>query len=116
MARLRLQILKVFGVGIGVGVGVRVGFRLCLSCSCTGYTFPGHMLRIVFFGCSVSWWAMLHFVAGGIVMHDVYSWVKINPQKSTHQIDRICGACEYCALVSTFSVCLRGTPFIDDIE
>jgi hypothetical protein len=35
--------------GRGRGRGVLVGFRLCLSCSCTGQTFPGHMLRCVFF-------------------------------------------------------------------
>jgi hypothetical protein len=51
------------------------------------------------FGCSVSWWAMLHFVACGIVRNDVYSWGQINPQKTTHQIDRIRGAREYYAVV-----------------
>jgi hypothetical protein len=42
--------LKVFsvGVGLGVGVGVRVGVRVgfCFSCSCTGYTFPGHQAEV----------------------------------------------------------------------
>jgi hypothetical protein len=83
-----------------------VGFRLFLSCSCTGQTFPGHLLRCVFFGCNVSWWAMLHFVARGFARHDVYSWGQINPQKTTHPIDRICGAREYCAVVSALSICV----------
>jgi hypothetical protein len=65
------------------------------------------MLRCVFIGCAVSWWAMLNFVAGGIVRHDVYSWGQINPQKTTHQTDRICGAREYCAVVSALSICVR---------
>jgi hypothetical protein len=58
------------------------------------------------FGSGVSWWEMLYFVAGGIVRHDVYSWGQINPQRTTHQIDRICGAREYCAVVTALSICV----------
>jgi hypothetical protein len=86
--------------------GVRVGFRLCLPCPCKGHTFPGQKLRCVFFGCSVSWWAMLYFAAGGIVRHYVYSWGQINPHKTTQQIDRICGARDYCSVVSALSICV----------
>jgi hypothetical protein len=47
------------------------------------------MLRCVFFGCRVSWLVMLHFVACAIAKHYVYSCGQINPQKATHQIDRV---------------------------
>jgi hypothetical protein len=66
----------------------------------------GHRLRGVVVGCSVSWWAMLHFVAVGIVSHDVYSWDQINSQKTTHQIYRICSARVNCAMASARSLCL----------
>jgi hypothetical protein len=49
---------------------------------------------------------VLHFVACGIARHDLYSWGQINPQKTTHQIDRICGAREYYAVVSALSICV----------
>jgi hypothetical protein len=50
---------------------------------------------------------------GGIVRHDAYSWGQIDPQKTTHQIDRICGARVDCAEASarSFCVCVWGTPF-----
>jgi hypothetical protein len=53
----------------------------------------------------------LYFFACGIARHDVYSWDKINPQKTTHQIGRICGARLDCAVASarSFSVCVGHT-------
>jgi len=60
---------------------------------------------------------MLHFVACAIAKHYVYSCGQINPQKATHQIDRICGAREYCAVMSALFIGVQGsTPFIDDVE
>jgi hypothetical protein len=49
---------------------------------------------------------MLHFVARAIAKHYAYSCGQINPQKATHQIDRICGAREYCAVMSALSICV----------
>ena len=47
------------------------------------------------------------------VVHDVYSWDHINPQKTTHQIDRICGAHVDCAVASALSVlCVRGAHLL----
>ena len=37
-------------------------------------------------------------------MDGVYSWDQINPQKTTHQIDRICSARVNCAIVSARSL------------
>jgi hypothetical protein len=60
---------------------------------------------------------MLHFVACAIAKQYMYSCGQINPQKATHQIDRICGAREYCAVMSALFIGVQGsTPFIDDVE
>jgi hypothetical protein len=49
---------------------------------------------------------MLHFVAGGIVRHDVYSLDQISPQKTMQQSDRICGARVDCEVASALSFCV----------
>jgi hypothetical protein len=51
---------------------------------------------------------MLHFVAGGIVRHDVHSWDKIN---------RICGARVDCAVASNlFFLCACGEHLLAAAE
>jgi H+/Cl- antiporter ClcA len=89
---------------VGVGVAFAWAFAFACHVHAQGKHFQDTCSGACFFGCSVSWWAMLHFVACGIARHDVYSWGQINPQKTTHQIDRICGAREYCAVVSALSI------------
>jgi hypothetical protein len=67
------------------------------------------MLSGVVIGCSVSWWARLHFVAGGIIESSAMTCkvgTELIPRKKTLQIDRICSARVNCAMASARSLCV----------
>jgi len=51
------------------------------------------------------------FSRRGFVSHGVCSWDQISPQKTTHQIDRICSALLNCSMASalSLSVCVMHT-------
>jgi len=75
------------------------------------------MLRCVFFGSSVFWWAMFHFVACGIVRDYVYSWGQINPQKRHTKLTAFVARVSIAQWCQPFlSMCVRSTPFIGDVE